>query len=254
MLLAVHKRFQSRTQNRKQLAIAARRQAHMVPDPMADQIWTDTLVVVEGVSDQRAVRRAVSAQVFVLHGASKSSVAATARLLKLQASKCKQVIVLLDPDVAGRQSRTVVEASLAGQCLHAFIPVCQATAAEDIRRKMAGDVGVEHASPSQIRKALLDARPSCPGKKEFSRADLVNWGLVVEMGTSSSPQVGCVQHRAAVCAALGLGNCDGKQLLRQLNQYNFSRESVVEAVQTVLSVPTGSLASDIPPSCDQMAF
>lgn len=72
-------------------------------------------------------------QVFVLHGASKSSTAAAAQLLKLRASKCNQVIVLLDPDVAGRQSRNVVEACLAGQCLHAFIPVCQATAAENIR-------------------------------------------------------------------------------------------------------------------------
>ena len=62
-LLAVHKRFQSRTQNRKQLAIAARPQVHMVPGPMVDQVWTDTLVVVEGLSDQRAVSRAASAQV-----------------------------------------------------------------------------------------------------------------------------------------------------------------------------------------------
>ena len=58
-------------------------------------------------------------------------------------------------------------------------------------------------------------------------------------------QMGCVQRRAAVCAALGLGNCDGKQLLRQLNQYNFSRESVGDALQTVLSMPTGSLAYDV---------
>ena len=62
-LLAVHKRFQSRTQNRKQLATAARHQVHVVPGPMVDQVWTDTLVVVEGVSDQRAVSRAASAQV-----------------------------------------------------------------------------------------------------------------------------------------------------------------------------------------------
>jgi len=72
-------------------------------------------------------------QVFVLHGASKSSVAATAQLLKERASKSARVVALLDPDVAGRQSRTVVDACLPGQCLHAFIPVHQATAASDIR-------------------------------------------------------------------------------------------------------------------------
>ena len=62
-LLAVHKGFQSRTQNRKQLAIAARWQVRMGPGPEVDQVWTNTLVVVEGVSDQRAVSRAASAQV-----------------------------------------------------------------------------------------------------------------------------------------------------------------------------------------------
>ncbi|KAL0019080.1 hypothetical protein WJX79_004610 [Trebouxia sp. C0005] len=209
---------------------------------MADEDWIDTLVVVEGLSDQRAVRKAVSAQVFVLHGASKSSVAATAQLLKERASKGARVVVLLDPDVAGRQSRTVVDACLSGQCLHAFIPVHQATAASDIRHKSAGDVGVEHASPMQIRQALSCARPSCPGRKEFSRADLVSWGLVVEMGTSSSQQVGCVQRRAAVSTALGLGNCDGKQLLRQLNTYGFSQDDVAKALQAIPGVEPASSA------------
>ncbi len=41
----------------------------------------------------------------------------------------------------------------------------------------------------KCRQALSNARPSCPGRKEFSRADLVSWGLVVEMGTASSKQV-----------------------------------------------------------------
>ncbi len=41
----------------------------------------------------------------------------------------------------------------------------------------------------KYRQALSNARPSCPGRKEFSRADLVSWGLVVEMGTVSSKQV-----------------------------------------------------------------
>ncbi|DBA97605.1 TPA: hypothetical protein ACH3X3_012509 [Trebouxia sp. C0006] len=153
-----------------------------------------------------------------------------------------RVVALLDPDVAGRQSRTVVDACVSGKCLHAFIPVHQATAASNIRRKSAGDVGVEHASPMQIRQALSNARPSCPGRKEFSRADLVSWGLVVEMGTASSKQVGCVKRRAAVSATLGLGNCDGKQLLRQLNTYGFSRDDVAKALQAISDMEPASSA------------
>ena len=46
----------------------------------------------------------------------------------------------------------------------------------------------------KYRQALSNARPSCPGQKEFSRADLVSWGLLVEMGASSSQQVNGHHH------------------------------------------------------------
>lgn len=37
------------------------------------------------------------------------------------------------------------------------------------------------------------------------------------------------RRRNLVCDYLGLGTCDGKQLLRQLNRYDFSEERVMEA-------------------------
>lgn len=46
-------------------------------------------------------------------------------------------------------------------------------------------------------------------------------------------QGACVQRRAAVCSTLGLGNCDGKQLVKQLNNYNFTRNDVLQALNTV---------------------
>lgn len=62
-------------------------------------------------------------------------------------------------------------------------------------------------------------------------------------------QAGCVQRRVAFSAALGLGNCDGKQLLRQLNNYGFSRQHVRDALAVIdlpdaasLAVPTLSTA------------
>jgi len=51
-----------------------------------------------------------------------------------------------------------------------------------------------------------------------------------------------VQRRAAVSAALGLGNCDGKQLLRQLNMYGFSRDTVAKALQAVSGMELASSA------------
>lgn len=56
------------------------------------------------------------------------------------------------------------------------------------------------------RQALIDARPSCPGRKEFARADLVTWGLLAEMGTDTSLQVSpallLLELLACVCVQL----------------------------------------------------
>lgn len=57
----------------------------------------------------------------------------------------------------------------------------------------------------KYRQALLNARPSCPGRKEFSRADLVSWGLVVEMGTSSPQQVSSYYHGHFLCMSVSHG-------------------------------------------------
>ena len=38
-------------------------------------------------------------------------------------------------------------------------------------------------------------------------------------------------RRSQVCAYLGLGECDGKQLLRQLNRYGFTRQEVERALE-----------------------
>ena len=72
-------------------------------------------------------------QVFVLEGAAGIAKKAAARRFQAYASKFSHVIALLDPDVAGRQARTVLDACLPGRCHHAFIPASQATALQNIR-------------------------------------------------------------------------------------------------------------------------
>ena len=69
----------------------------------------------------------------MLHGASKIALPATqSKLLKL-AGQAERTIALLDPDVAGRQSRTLVDKLLPGQVFHAFISGLHATASTDVR-------------------------------------------------------------------------------------------------------------------------
>ena len=74
-----------------------------------------------------------NAQAFVLHGASKVTLPATQEKLLKLAVQAEQVIALLDPDVAGRQSRTILDSLLCGQLFHAFVPGLHATASNDIR-------------------------------------------------------------------------------------------------------------------------
>lgn len=71
-------------------------------------------------------------------------------------------------------------------------------------------------------------------------ADLKNHSLVRVSSVASKlscrapallplPQ-GFAARRALVCAYLGIGNCDGKQLLRQLNTYGFQLADLKEAM------------------------
>lgn len=43
------------------------------------------------------------------------------------------LLVLTDPDVAGRQARAMLDEQLPGRCVHAFLPSPLATAGEDTR-------------------------------------------------------------------------------------------------------------------------
>ena len=61
----------------------------------------------------------------------------------------------------------------------------------------------------------------------FNREMLIELGLVAEMGVRGKD---VTRRRELVCAWLGIGACDGKQLLRQLNTYGFMPADLNEAL------------------------
>ncbi|KAL4427952.1 hypothetical protein ABPG75_002041 [Micractinium tetrahymenae] len=175
----------------------------------------------------RAVRRAApGAAVYVLGTATAACSPQLVQDLRAAASRFRGVIVLTDPDVAGRQARRQLDEALPG-CLHAFLPLPLATAGAATKHHEEGNVGVEHAAPEAIRAALAAPRHSDPQRQAFSREQLLAWGLVAELGERGGS---VTARRRLVCAHLGLGDCDGKQLGRQLNRYCFSREEVESAL------------------------
>ena len=170
------------------------------------------VIVVEGKDDITAVKRAVSAEVIATNGYGFPHFVKE-RIRK--ASETKGIIILTDPDYAGKKIRSEV-AAIARNCKHAFI-----TQEEGFKN---GDIGVENASPDAIRKALNRARCETePESFEFTMNDLVQNNLI--MGSGSK------ERRIAIGEALGIGYTNAKQFLSRLNHYGITRKEFDDEVE-----------------------
>jgi ribonuclease M5 len=206
---------------------------------------------VEGVNDVRAVRAAVHPTLgfAILKGTydNKSGhhvvPADVIRELSDAVRAGGRVVVLTDPDVAGRQLRSRVVQQVPG-ARHAFLGAHETTAARDTKHHKAGNVGVEHAAPEAIRRALDRARPAASeggssgvSRAAFDKSRLAEWGLCAAPGEAAPEDRwrafgGVAARRRLVGERLGVGDCDAKQLIRQLNLF-FEEEEVAEAIDAL---------------------
>ncbi len=116
-------------------------------------------------------------QVYVLGTATRAGDPKVHEELRSLAPRYRGVLLLFDPDVAGRQGRNILTAALP-EVWHAFVPTPVAVAAEAVGFKEAGNVGVEHATPVTLRRVLSRRRRSEPGRTEFSREEMQELGLI----------------------------------------------------------------------------
>ncbi|KAI8105646.1 hypothetical protein M9434_000228 [Picochlorum sp. BPE23] len=184
------------------------------------------LIVVEGVNDMRRIRAFLDVDVYVLGSATRAGDSDLIGELQHLGTVYKRIILLLDPDVAGRQARNEIDRRVDG-CWHAFIPVASAQSRVNKKFKDIGDVGVEHASSAAIQAAIRRSRKS-RRENVFSREYLISHGVVAPMHQRGD---NVTWRRELLCEYLGLGMCDGKQLLRQLNSYGFLPEDVEKGLQ-----------------------
>lgn len=169
------------------------------------------IIVVEGKSDISAVKRAVEAQVIATSGLGLNE--GILKIIK-KASKNKGIIILTDPDYPGKKIRYMLSAEIKN-CKHAFIPRNKAN--------KNGDIGVENASPEDIREALKNARAEISdNKEEFTNKDMIYYMLV---GNENASKI-----RAAVGDELGIGYCSAKQFLKRINSFGISRQELEEAI------------------------
>lgn len=168
-------------------------------------------IVVEGKDDIANVKRAVDCELIATNGLSLKE--DLIERLKEIDKRCG-IIIFTDPDFAGKKIRARITRE---------IPTAKQAYLDRDKAIKNGDLGVENASPEDIREALRKARATITERREtFTMKDLV------ENGLTSGP--GSKEKRARLGDALGIGYYNSKGLLSKLNAFGISREEFEEAL------------------------
>jgi ribonuclease M5 len=166
------------------------------------------MIVVEGKEDTAAVRRAVEADTIETGG----SATGEDVLRRIELAQARRgVIVLTDPDAPGERIRQVVASRVPG-CKHAFLT------REEARGKRG--LGVEHASPEAIRRALERARATIVDGREA--VSDISWSELLEAGLIVHPEAARRRHRMG--ELLGIGYANGKQFYKRCAMFRITRE------------------------------
>lgn len=164
-------------------------------------------VVVEGPRDVAALSRTGTYRTLMTHGFAMS--ADTQRRIR-RAHRTRGIIVLTDPDSAGRTIRRAV-VEVVGSCHHAWLRVPEATRGDNI--------GVENAAPESIRAALDAAR--------LWRRDPRVVHLPAELRTLGLEEADMAW---AVAEALRIGHGPFSGLAARLNHLGVSRAELLSAL------------------------
>ncbi|MDR3270730.1 MAG: DUF4093 domain-containing protein [Peptococcaceae bacterium] len=180
------------------------------------------LIVVEGKNDAQVIRRALG-DVEILWTDGFGLTEAALQYIA-QAAQRQGVIVLTDPDTAGEHIRARIRRA---------VPAAKHLYLSQQAAGKAGDIGVENASPEEIRRLfahLRQARGNDPGSQPgmaevFTLPDLLAYGLAGCLGAA--------ERRRALGHTLGLGDANAKTLLARLNRLGVGRAELAEALEEI---------------------
>ena len=212
------------------------------------------IIIVEGRDDTNAINRAVRAVTIETHGFGISE--ETWKKID-HAYEEHGIIIFTDPDHAGKEIRRRLKERYPN-AKEAFLSVKKAgkrKKARDIKRaeniekagtknsesKGFSDIGIENASPEDIREALSkvwsesrendEVRNDKPNdRSNYAMKDLEKWNLV---GMSDS-----TKRREILGDLLGIGYYNAKGLLRVLNGMKVPRDAFDEAVEKLGKIMT----------------
>ena len=182
-------------------------------------------IVVEGRDDVDAVGKAVDALIIPTHG---FGITAETWSLIEKAYHEKGLIILTDPDFSGEEIRRKLSDRFP-DAIQAYVAQNDAT--------MAGDIGIENATPEVIAAALEKALANTEHQEERSSEsqgyEAVTMSTLAQMGLSGAD--GASELREAVCAKLGIGYGNAKAVVRKLEHWGIGIKELEQAIEEVTS-------------------
>jgi ribonuclease M5 len=174
------------------------------------------IIVVEGKDDTTAIKNALNADTIETNGSAIN--AQTIEKIK-RAQESRGVIIFTDPDYPGEKIRKTIAMHVPG-CKHAFLTKEAAT------DKQGKGLGVEHATPDAIKKALDGAQIMNEMiKEEITYEDLLVAGLI---GGNQARA-----RREKLGKELKIGYTNGKQLHKRLMMFQISKAEFGAAIAVI---------------------
>jgi|SRR5690625_131731 len=176
------------------------------------------VIIVEGRNDTIKVQQAVHADTIETNG---TAINDTVLAQIKQAQETRGVIIFTDPDYPGQRIRQIIDQHIPG-CKHAFLTQEQAKDQRSERKNL----GIEHASIEDIQVALEKVYERMEYiSTDITKEDLLNYGLIGKAGASA--------RREALGKILNIGHVNGKQLLKRLQMFQITKETLAQAMEKI---------------------
>lgn len=170
-------------------------------------------IVVEGRDDTERVKSSVECDTIETNGSAISK--ETLEVIQ-KAQETRGVIVLTDPDFPGDKIRNTISEHVRG-VKHAYID-------REKAKNKRGKIGVEHANKEDIKEALMHvSSPFEEAEESIDKNTLIELGLIIGKDAR--------RKREIIGRRLHIGHSNGKQLLKKLNAFGYTKEDVVQALK-----------------------
>lgn len=175
------------------------------------------VIIVEGRDDTKRLVETFGSNIKTIETNGSAVSRKTQEQIKAASEKF-DIIIFTDPDYQGERIRKIVT-QVVPQAKHAYLSQEEADSG-----KKGASLGIEHAQPEAIKKALSNLiSPQIENLVTIPMIELVKLRLIGHKDAKS--------RRKIVSDHFRLGHLNGKQLQKKLSQYNIT----VEQIQAVLN-------------------